>query len=114
MKNLEDKDGAKDVEDGWYRIEYIRDPKIWESSKDFVYVKNGYIVFAKDDWGNEIEVKILVNKKLQKYMVIMDFDSRVGYSVGVAGQTVNLLPSGSGGSTPSPTTNFEFDGLGIA
>lgn len=29
-----------------------------------------------------------------------------GYTVGVAGQTVNLLPSGSGGSTPSPPTLF--------
>lgn len=28
----------------------------------------------------------------------------VGYSVGVAGKTVNLPSSGSGGSTPSPTT----------
>ena len=29
-----------------------------------------------------------------------------GYTVGVAGQTVNLLPSGSGGSTPSPPILF--------
>ena len=27
-----------------------------------------------------------------------------GYTVGVAGQTVNLLSSDSGGSTPSPPT----------
>ena len=27
-----------------------------------------------------------------------------GYTVGVAGQTVNLLSSDSGGSTPSPST----------
>lgn len=28
------------------------------------------------------------------------------YTVGVAGQTVNLLPKGSGGSTPSRRTKF--------
>jgi hypothetical protein len=31
-------------------------------------------------------------------------ENKVGYTVGVAGQTVNLMPSGSGGSTPSPAT----------
>lgn len=29
-----------------------------------------------------------------------------GYTVGVAGETVNLLSKGSGGSTPSPSTNL--------
>jgi hypothetical protein len=31
------------------------------------------------------------------------------YTVGVAGQTVNLLPSGSGGSTPSRYTKFRAE-----
>lgn len=35
-----------------------------------------------------------------------------GYTVGVAGQTVNLLSSDSGGSTPSPPTQ-DADGQGV-
>ena len=35
-----------------------------------------------------------------------DFFFMQGYTVGVAGQTVNLLPFGSGSSTLSPCTNF--------
>lgn len=31
-----------------------------------------------------------------------------GYTVGVAGQTVNLLSSDSGGSTPSPPTQDDL------
>ena len=31
-----------------------------------------------------------------------------GYTVGVAGQTVNLLSSDSGGSTPSPPTKIRI------
>lgn len=34
-----------------------------------------------------------------------------GYTVGIAGKTVNLLASASGGLTPSPATNLYSDSL---